>query len=620
MTHGTAQPQCDTENRTPGWVWGVIVVLALQQPLVFVLLRYAMPPGHVATGLPIADSALFLQSMRMFETGFTSPYATCLAGSGGGSLAYYSVPHLWLYGVIGLVARLLHADPLAFYMGCNGLGACLYLYAVYRFLRAAVPALAAPAFVLFALSAGPGGLLYGLTGLLGLHAHPGFETYFFRFAVYELIEGPLLQPVLYFPRFYYTLSLACCFAALTALVRARATGRRSFAHWLLLPGAFIDARYGLFTVGLSALYLAVSAPENNRGARVRLWLYMAAPALFGMACASALMRLNPAVIGNHLQVGSMAMWISPFVAVAWLHLLLAVAPLRESLRRLAPVPRAVACACLGYLIAQAVLYVLYQGYYGNLLTGRDGSVAAAISDVALLGAAAGVVWAWRTQTPVTARVQPADWLVLWFLLFLSASISGVGQGWFLQFGPQRLQVFLWLPLCVLAAMGLAWIRPRFRAAAWAVLLGCGILSIAVATLCFQGPYASTYPGYHTETMTQNDALLLNAIGNGTVVAPAPASDMVALQHGKPVLFGVGTFNLTTLPYARVKAVNDRFFAAATPDEERRQIAREWCCEWVYCPDRWPVDPASRQAFRQATWLETVAEAGQGLVLRVRPAP
>jgi hypothetical protein len=124
--------------RTPRAIWLLIAILALTQPLVHVLCLDFPPSGTVVTGLHIPDSALFLHAMDMFPSGFHSAYATCQA-AGDASIAYYSVPHLWLYGLLGLIARVLPLDSFLTYGIANGLGAAFYLWVVFRFLLVIVP-------------------------------------------------------------------------------------------------------------------------------------------------------------------------------------------------------------------------------------------------------------------------------------------------------------------------------------------------------------------------------------------------------------------------------------------------------------------------------------------------
>lgn len=614
-----------TENeKMPWYIWSVIVGLSLIQPALHLWIRFFPPAGTVATGLHIPDSALFLYSMRMFENGLDSLYATCLTGHDGQGLVYYCVPHLWLYGALGVISGSLHIDPFLVYGLANGLGAFLYLWVVYRLLCVVARSYARTAFLLFALSAGPGGLLYIVTGALGLHQHPSFELYFSRFGYYDLMEGPHCNPVLYFPRFYYTLSLALCLGGLTAIIRAAQTPDlnrnqvRSLMYWTIpvALGSFINARFTVFTLGLVVLFLGLGmdAPWTRR---LKLAAFYVLPAAIGFAVAHALMRTNPVVIENHLQVASMAMWFSPFVMVAWLHLLLGSAPIVRLSASLPTGIRAVAGGLAGYLIAYAVAYVLYQGYYGNLWVGRDGSVAASISDIALLGAIPGAVLGGRFIRATQPRM-PEAWIMMWFLLYFAVSISGWGAGWFLRFGPQRLEVFLWLPLCLMAAMGLRTLPRGVARPAWAVLLVCGCTSIGVAVFAFQGPggranAAGTYATQHTEIMSQNDALAMKSLGRGIVLAPAPASDIIVYQRGNPVVFGIGSFNLTDVPYLLLRTETLRFFQPGTPESDRHDILKRWCVKYVYCPDTWPVDPATLRELEADLSLKEVVRAGNARV-------
>ena len=626
----------ESHTATPRSIWLVIALLALTQPLVHALCLYCPPEGAVATGLHIPDSALFLHAMEMFSSGFHSAYATCLADAGDAAMAYYSVPHLWLYGLLGAVARLLPLDPFLTYGIANGLGTAFYLWVVFRLVLVIVPRCAVAAFVLFALSGGPGGLLYLLAGLCGLHGHPAFEVYIHRFAVYDLMEGPHFNPVLYFSRLYYTLSLACCLGGMGAIIARlqRGDGTWPWAWMVAIAlGSFLDARYTVFTFALLLLYLACARDSEWKAKSQALAAY-GLPGGVGFLLAAALMRLNPAVVENHLVVGNMAMWFSPFVIVTWLHWGVGGRVLWRG-TRIAPLPaRVLLCAGVGYLAAFALGYLLYQGYYGNLLSGNDGSVAAAISDWALIGAIAGVRWALsmkgRVADPIRSRddyatflnCTPLTWLLLWLVGFTALALSGFGQGWFLQFGPQRLQVFIWLPLCIVAAMGLTTFSPRIQRAAWTALLVCGMSSVAVTVLAFQSPLGridahGPFANLHTEIMSTVDGALINIIGEGTVLAPAPASDVVVRLKGNPVLFGIGTFNLTDQPYAELQEEVDVFFDAETPDDVRRDIADRWCVAWVYCPATWPVDPVVRDQLRGATWLQLVAEDGDGMVFKGR---
>ncbi len=613
-------------RKTPRWVWGLVLGFALVQPCLILGTQYFPPEDTRPTGLHIADSALFLQSMAMFETGFATPYATAQDPGEGAGPRYYAVPHLWWYGLLGAVSNLFRVPHLWAYALANGLCAAFYLWVIFRLLQTLAPLHAPAAFLLFVLSGGPGGFLFLFAGLLGGHGSPGFELYFQRFALYDLMEGPHLNPMLYAPRSYYTLSLACCLGGLNAFLRAD-RGRRAWqALWFVpvLAGSFINARYAVFTLGVLILYLvAARGPSPSRWRRAALY---AVPAFAGGMIAYAVLRMNPVSMRNHVDVGNMAMWFSPFVCVAWLHLLVLARPLWRSASRLERPLQYAAAASAGYLAAYAGFYVLYQGYYGNLFSGRDGSVAAAISDVSLLGAVAGAAawwgfrrWWWREAPRSEARTY--DWTVLWLLGFLAVSLSGFGAGWFLRFGPQRVQVFLWLPLCLFAAVGLSKMKRPSRYAAWSALLGFGMLSSAVAALFFQAPLGRAeargpYMQHHAEVMSLDDALLIEAIGAGTVLAPVLASDAVVLAKGNPVVFGIGSFNLTRVPYLELRGATETFFAAGTADAERQAIAERYEVDYVYCPDTWAVAPKTVSALEGTAWLELVKTSGRGAVFQV----
>lgn len=606
----------------PPAILAVILALSALQPLVHAYIRYAAPTGTVPTGLHIPDSALFLQSMDMFVNGFYSPFATCQAAAGPQSMTYYSVPHLWLYGVLGYAALALGGDPFL-WLGCaNGVGALLYLLVAYRLLSVIAGTAANRAFLLFALSAGPGGLLYLAAGALGWHDAPGFDAAFLRFALYDLAEGPHFQPVLYFPRLYYTLSLAGCLGGLTAVILAVRAGRTwPGAFWLLpvLLGSFLNARYTVFTFGLVVLFLLHQGTLGVRP-RLRLAAWYAVPGAIGWILAALLMRTNPAVIQNHLDVGNMAMWIAPAIPVLLLPFIAGWPALRAVFRELPPATHYLAAAAWGYCCAYAVAYLVYQGYHGNLLRGHDAGVAAACSDPALAGAALGALVA-LLRPRLQGRTSPHAWVLLWLLGYGAISISGWGQGAFLQFGPQRLQVFLWLPLCMFAALGLQTLRLPLRHTLMAILLVFGVSSILVATFAFQGPLGRAnaegpYPAWHTEIMRTTDAALLAQLGEGTVLTPSPMGDVVERQRGNPVVFGIASFNLTDQLFVELRIETETFFSARTPDAVRRDIAKRWCVEWVLCPDTWPVDPAVRARLSATPWLQEVAAMGEGALYRV----
>jgi len=725
-------------NIVPAPVLLLSLAMASTQPLIGLWLAYAPPRGYAATGLHIPDSALFLQSMRMFFNGFESQYATCQSAATSG-VEFYPLPHLWLYGVVGALARALGLSDFAMYFIANGIGAFIYLLAVYFFLREVARQNWRLPFVLFCLSGGLGGILYFATLLLGLQPAPAFADYFRRFALYELFEGAHLQPVLCFPRLYYTISLALCLGALTLLIRGhRQNDRRVrvLAGLLFLPGMFIDMRYGAFTLALAFLYLWQETPPARPLNYAFSIGWLIVPGIAGATAGWLLMKTNPAAIQNHIDVANTAMWLTPFLSVAVLHLL--VTP-REVYRRAARLPlleKTLAFGAIGYLAAFVVLFAAYQVYWGNVLVARDAAAALAISDWAFIGAAAGMAWsvirktryfgcgnlagvwgsgkkllkprrgdhmsAWGiapgyegttgkalkgrdnccdapsgldktiTSSPgampqanmsgpfrattvmtddtgampqadvfspfrattVTDDTHPRpDWIVLWLLSFLVMSITAFGGGWWLKFGPQRLQIFLWLPLCIVSASAIERLRAQKPARARAItvaLVVCGISSLFAAVLFFQGPLAfqfqkadgarPPYAGYHADIMTASDAAAISAIGDGIVLAPNLAADAVALNGPNRVVWGTGSFNMSDQPYTAMEGDVARFFGPDTTSEWRGEFMRKWCVAWVYCPETWPVSNAAINQIRALPCLEETARHGGAVVFRVKNDP
>lgn len=608
-------------RQIPKWVWAAIIVLAAYQPVSYLWIAYFPPTGTVPTGLRERDSAVYLECMHTFDPEFESPYVTCKAPPNTRILGMFPA----IYGVLGIGARAMGLKDALCLSLVNGLGTAMYLLAVYWFLRMAVPKQADLAFLLFSLSGGPAGALYVATGVLGLHNAPAFEAYFQRFALYELLEGPRLLPVLHQPRIYYTAALALClggFAAYIAVRNANSRKRDFLAATLLLMGTFLNFRVGVFACGIGALHVWAGGSTSSRDwfrATTVFLLPVAAGGLMGWVLFSA----HPVVTDNLLQVGNMAMWFSPFVSAALLHLFVIPRTVAAGIQGLPRTARNCAFAAVGYLGAFACLFVGHQAYYGNLFVGGDATAPNLISDWALIGAAAGLVYA-AVRPSRAALHAEHGWVVLWFLVFLSVAISAFGQGWFLRFGPQRMMVLLWLPTCMLSAVGLGQLRatrPRLALGMTIALAICGVTSITVSCLCFQGPLGYT-PGWspfaqlHTEVMSPADARSMEYIGEGTVLAPAPASDVIAYQRRNHVVFGVGSFNLSDQPFIEMRDAVNRFFSSKMADTARRAFVKEWCVDYVYCPDTWPVDHEVVDQLRGAPWLSEVAHEDRAVVFKV----
>jgi hypothetical protein len=185
-------------------------------------------------------------------------------------------------------------------------------------------------------------------------------------------------------------------------------------------------------------------------------------------------------------------------------------------------------------------------------------------------------------------------------------------------------VFLWLPLCVLSASALQRLAAVERRATYVlggIMIVCGLCSICVSVLCFQGPLGrrpgvSLYADSHSEVMTAADACVMDRVGAGIVLAPIPASDIIVLRRGNRTVFGTGSFNLSDQPYAPLRDAVGKFFSPDASEEFRQQFVEEWCVEYVYCPDTWPVDPAVVEELRRIPWLEEIAANGKAVLFKV----
>ncbi len=614
--------------RIPAWVWGIILALASIEPLTHVWLACFPPPGTASTGLHTVDSVNYLHHMRMFETGFRSPFATCRAPHGEQYAGYFATP-FWFFGLIGLVGRLLRLDDFLMLGLANGAGAALYLLAAYVFIREVMPKRANLAFSLFAVGGGLGGLLYLVTGLLSLHDAPAFESYFMRFAYYELCERTYLAPHLLLPRLHYTLPLAIGIYGLTRFIRGVRKGRfpGTFSMGLIFVGGLLNARTGAMLGGVAALYV-LCLPGGSWRRRFELATRYAVPAGLGVGAALALLRANPTFAVNALELGRLSLWVSPFLSVVFFHFFTVPRQVGLNLRRFPRPPAVLAWSVVGYLGVFAVLFLAYQGYHGNLLIARDHAAPVAVSDWALLGLLPGFLFAWRRKRSAGARDEINDvdaWLTLWLLLFLALSFSAFGRGWFLRWGPNRLSVLLMLPISMLSAQSLARM-PAHRARAIAgAMLTCGTCSILVAAACFQGPLGHV-PGRgpfawaHSEVMSETDARLLDALGPGVVLTPYKDypffGDVISLRPGNRALIGDGALSLSDQPVSAMRRGVSRFFSADEDNVYREQFVRDWCVEYIYCPDTAPVAPEVTDQLHGSPRFHEVAAEGRGAVFSV----
>ena len=619
------------KKRFPITILLVILALAMIAPLTHAWLYYGTPDGAVPTGAHTGDSAHHLLCMRSFENGFHSPFATTKAADGPHSFRYFAAPLFLLYGLVGEVGRLLHIHEFLFLGIANGLGVAFLLLMTYRFLREVFPRLAKHAFFLYALGGGLGGILFLLTGLFGTHSDPVFETYFQRFAWYDLIEGPHLSPVLLMARLYYSLPLGLAVAALTALIQAdriRCAKKMVFTCFLLFIATFLNMRIGPMIWIVALLYL-LSAATGERTQRIRLALTATSAVFFGVAVSWLVLRVHPSYRENVVDVTVAVMRLIPFLGATILLWIAVGTHLLRTIQSLPTTFRFFANAAVGYLSVYLVLYALYQAYWGNWLVGGDTTAAISVSDVAFFGVPLGVggahLWRKKSKSGASPPSPELQWAILWLLLFLAMSVAAIGHGAFLRFAPQRLMIFLGLPLAILAAEGLTQLNPLRRLTLYTTILACGVTSIGVGALYFQGPLGRI-PGQgpfaylHYEAMTKEDASLLAQLPDGNVVVPpwSPIAfgEIVALQPGKQVLGGPGAMNLGDQNFGALQRAVNTFFDPNTVEKDRRTFAHEWKIDYVYCPDTCPIPPETLAAFRATPWLKEAAWVGKGKIFLV----
>ena len=651
---------------TPWWVWVIMIALPCIMPLTFLWIAYFPPAGTTPTGIQGVDGAVFINCMRMFETGFYTPFANCHAPLGGHSSAYFAAPFFWMYGVLGAIGRCIHANEFLLLGVANGVGGFLYLLAAYFFLRTAFPRQANLAFLLFALAGGPGGLLYVVTWLLGLHDAPQFEPYFYRYALYQLFEGARPSPILAMPRLYYTVSMACCLGGIAYFLKGEQVGpvspkprpaglrsgfrkcgyafgegeptetqRRPYriaTAVLLFLGTLINLRYGPMAWGVVVLYLIVDANRTIRE-RTRAAIGTLAPIALAWAIGWWMLGRSPAFVESVTGQIRTHMWLSPFVSAMLFHLIIVPRQVFLGTRPLSRVPRIVSSAASGYLTTFAVLYVLYNAYYGNVWLCLDVTSAIRISDPSLLGALAGAMWSIVRHRGTTSAADVeklrTGWVSMWLLCFLCIAISAFGQGWFLRLVPERVMIFLALPFAVLASKGLQeWrqTRPRLAVSLLSVMVVCGLCAIGVASACFQGPLEhrpgkGPYRYAHCEIMGNADADLMARIPDGVVLTPVTYGpsfgDVLAVRPNIGVVYGFGSVNLSNRDPAAAKDDSAAFFTEGCDDAIRKKLVEKWCVGFVYCPDSPPGAERVIGELRRTPWLEEVGASGKAVLFLVR---
>jgi len=608
-----------TQHRTPFWVWLVIAAFALIDPLQHVWIAFVPPSGFEPTGLHIKDSAFFLTAMDHAGTDFHSPYATCEAAGGNRHYSYFPLVDHYIYGLVGIVAGVLHVPHFFMLAFANAFGIALLLFITYHLFRQIHPPSANWAFAVYTFGGGLGGVTYLVALLLGWNDNPNFDSWFLRFGMYELFEHGYIAPHLILYRLYYTLSLSACLAGTLCVIRADRTPARSWlAGLLFLAGTATNLRVGILILAATALYLLFRGGKQ----RWRIAALAALGAAIGGLFATALLRTNPALTQSYASTMRAAVWFSPLLLAHVFHLPPLMARTWRHVREGSLLIRVGVLAFAGYLVAFALLYAAYLGYYGNFLDVYDGTIAMRISDYALIGGMAALPFALLKRP---SHDDGLEWVTLWMLAYTAIAISAFGQGWFLRFTPARLIVVLGFPIAILTGRQLyAWsiTRPRLSVGLLCAMTVCGASSIVVAVTSFQGPLGhwpdrQPYAFLHSEYMSEADAALINQLPEGRVLAPATTTpvfgDVIAVRNDQPVVYGVGTLVFSDTDFLTLRNAAAAFFSPKTTADEREAIARRWCVDYVLCPDTTPVRSDVRTQLDALPWLKVIAREGDGVV-------
>lgn len=626
--HDTAAP------RTPRWVWGIIVALALVQPAAHFCAAQFPPEGYAPTGLLTVDTASYLTAMQHCLGDRCSPYAACAPTEGRTDPRLFALPHYYLYGLAGLAGRCLHLPPYYALALANAGGLAFLLWAAHRLLRVAVPAQASTAFLLYALGGGAGGLWYLGACVTGANGHPDFAANFYRPFLYELTEGAQFQPWLVASRLYYTLPLALGFWALSELLLAfeRDDPMRLVR---VLPAvalaSFLNVRFAPMLSMVAALWLllAQAYPARRRLQAFGAVLCGIAPAAL---LAAAMARSRPELAPALPQGAGASIWFTAFLSAAFFHLWLAPWGIGRAIAPLRGTARAWACALCGYALAFAAGMALYYAYFGNVLRCYDSTAAMAVSPWALLGIPAGLGAGFLRRKAPDAKPDATAWFALWFLLFFCLGICALGEGLLVEMLRNRVKVILGLPLAVLSATAWqAWHNrfPKMARGYLAVFLAAGCSSLFVAWGVTHGPLGlrglqQQFEWTNNLYLTRNDARMLDALPPGVMLAPSLGApllgDVVAQRPGFATVYGNPTLDFSRAPAPEVRATVNAFFSPGAPETQRRALIDSWCVSTVLCPDTCPVSPEVLGELRRLPWLREIAAQGQGAVFAVQTKP
>lgn len=155
----------------------------------------------------------------------------------------------------------------------------------------------------------------------------------------------------------------------------------------------------------------------------------------------------------------------------------------------------------------------------------------------------------------------------------------------------------------------------------AAFVGLGLCSITVGALFFQGPLTQItargpHGHVHTQTMTRADEKVLSSLETGTVIAPRPFGDILSTRPGIHTLYGVASVHADQ-EVRLLEPLVAEFFSPDPPHGMREAALKEWCVDYVFCPDTWPLSESIVESLGREPSLLLIAEEGRAKLFRVR---
>lgn len=121
-----AESSIEQPRRLPAWIWPVVVLLVALEPALHLWVAHAPPEGMVPSGLHTLGAYVYLGSMKHCADGFYSPYAAPDNPHRARHHSFHPLPYHWMYGGLGVLARLFGVTEFIFLGFAHGAGMALF--------------------------------------------------------------------------------------------------------------------------------------------------------------------------------------------------------------------------------------------------------------------------------------------------------------------------------------------------------------------------------------------------------------------------------------------------------------------------------------------------------------